>query len=351
MSTLLDSDISSVQRVRDVSPVFTLARAVENPFSTMCPKGAKPRSTLFEQPFKQRITPVDSAVPDGVDVQTGELSNNEANKAMLQARLQKGRVAISISDLADEFGDEYAAHNLMADNMTDAIIAARENLEVTCLKGTASGNSGDSQAYGGAYIPPGGIFTTGPAMTRGIGSWIRSANPAGTPDLPINALALTPSGNIQTGVASASTLQDTDFNTIMQSIATAARMKGTWDVFLSPDATAMVDAWTRAGQITTVSGNQNVPLRRFNNNMADGTIAMEVRMFLTSFGKLRFHTHYSLPSNIHCYIVMMDQVVLRPGYAPRTRELPYQGGGYKRIVEYVYGLIATNPRSHGMITT
>ena len=351
MSTLLDSDISAVQRIRDVSNVFTMARAVENPYSTMVPKGAKPRSTLFEQPFKQRITPVDSAVPDGVDVQTGELSNNEANKCMVQGRLQKGRVAISISDLADEFGEEYAATNLMADNMTDAIIAARENLEVTCLKGTASGNAGDSQAYGGAYIPPGGIFSVGPAMTRGIGSWIRSANPAGTPDLPINALALTPSGNIQTGVASASTLTDLDLNTIMQSIATAARMKGTWDVFCSPAMTAVVDALTRAGQITTVSGNSNVPLRRFNNDMANGTITMEVRQFVTSFGKMRFHTHYSLPDNIHCYIVQMEAVVLRPGYAPRTRDIPYLGGGYKKIVEYVYGHMTTNPRSHGMITT
>ncbi len=351
MATLTDDQISSVQRIRDVSDVFTMARAVENPFSTMVPKGPKPRSTLFEYPFKQRITPVDSAVPDGVDVQTGELSNNEANKAMLQGRLQKGRVAISISDLADEFGEEYAASNLMADNMMDAIIAARENLEVTCLKSTASGNSGDSQPYGGAFIPPGGIFTVGPAMTRGIGSWIRSANPAGTPDLPINALALTPAGNIQTGVASASTITDVDLNAIMQSIATAARMKGTWDVFLSANATTAIDALTRAGQITTVSGNSNVPLRRFNNDMANGTITMEIRLLVTSFGKLRFHTHYSLPTNIHCYIVQMDNVMLRPGYAPRTREIPYLGGGYKRIVEYVYGLAANNPRSHGMITT
>jgi hypothetical protein len=271
---------------------------------------------------------------------------------MVQGRLQKGRVAISISDLADEFGEEYAATNLMADNMADAIVAARENLEVTCLKGPVIGAAdGDSQPYGGPYIPAGGIFTVGPALTRGIGSWIRSANPAGTPDLPINALALTPSGNIISGVASASTLTDVDLNTIMQSIATAARMKGTWDVFLSPAATQTIDALTRAQQITTVSGNQNVPLRRFNNDMANGTITMEVRMFATSFGKMRFHTHYSLPSNVHCYIVMMDSAVLRPGYAPRTREIPYLGGGYKRIVEYVYGHMTTNPRSHGKITT
>ena len=331
MATLLDSDISSVQRVRDVSSVFTLARAVENPFSTMVRKGPKPRSTLFEYPFKQRITPTDSAIADGVDVTDSDLTNNEANKCMLQGRLQKGRVAIGVSDLASEFGDEYAASNLIADNMADAIIAARENLEVTCLK------LGDSQPYGG---------TSTPAKTRGFGSWIRSANPAGTPDLPINALALTPSGNINSTISDVTTLKDTDFNAVMKSIATAARMKGTWDVYLSADATAVVDAWTRMGEVTSTS----TQLRRFNSDMADSTVTMEVRFYVTSFGKLRFHTHYSLPTGVHCYIVQTDMVTLRPGYAPRTRELPYLGGSYKRIVEYVYGLAAENPRAHGKIT-
>lgn len=331
MAVLLDGDLSAVQRVRDVSSVFTLARAVENPVSTMIKKGPKPRSSLFENPFKQRITPTDSAVADGVDVQDSEIINNEANKAMLQGRLQKGRVAIGVSDLASEFGDEYAASNLLADNLADGIIAARENLEVTVLK------LGDSQAYGG---------TSQPAKTRGFGSWLRTANPAGSPDLPINSLALTPSGNINSTISDVTTLKDTTFNAVMQSIATAARMKGTWHVFLSADATAVVDQWTRMGDVTSTTTS----LRRFNTDMADGTVTMEVRFYVTSFGKLIFHTHYSMPTGVHCYIINMDHAQLRPGYAPRTREIPYLGGAYKRIIEYVYGLMVDNPRAHGKIT-
>lgn len=331
MALLTDGDIASIQRVRDVASVFTLARAVENPVSTMCKKGPKPRSTLFESPFKQRIVPTDSAIADGVDVTDSDLTNNEANKAMLQSRLQKGRVAIGVSDLAQEFGDEYAASNLMADNMADAIIAARENLEYTVIK------TGDSQAYGGASTP---------AKTRGIGSWIRTENPGGSPDLPVNALALCPSGNVNKTVSDVTTLSDTVFNAVMKSIATAMRMKGTWDVFLSGDATAVVDAWSRMGEITATSA----PLRRFNTDMADSTVTMEVRFYQTSFGKMRFHTHYSLPAGVHCYIVNMDYLTLRPGYAPRTRELPYLGGAYKKIVEYVYGTECNNPIAHGKIT-
>jgi hypothetical protein len=333
---LLDTDISAVQRVRDVGNVFTLARAVENPFSTMVRKGPKPRSTLFEEPFKARRTPEDSAIADGVDVADSELSNNEANKCMLQGRLQKGRVAIAISDLADEFGDEYAASNLKADNLSDAIIQARENLEVTCLK------TSDSQPYGG---------TSTPAKTRGLGSWIRSANPGGTPDLPINALALTPSTNIDDGNSAATDISDVGFNTVMQSIATAARMKGDWDVFVHPDLQAVIDQWSRHQSTAATSSTHNVPLRQFTTGMADGTVTMEIRQFVTSQGRLRFHCHYSLPTGVWAYIVKMDSVQLRPGYSPRTRELPYLGGGYKTIVEYVYGLMANNPRAIGKFTT
>ena len=336
MAILTDGDIAAVQRTRDVANSFTMARAIFTPFKTMVRKGPKPRSTLFESPFKQRITPTDSAIADGVDVQDSEIINNEANKCMLQGRLQKGRVAIGISDLADEFGDEFAASNLRADNLRDAVIAAGENLEVTLLK------TGDSQAYGGSGTP---------AKTRGFGSWIRSANAGGTPDLPINALALTPAANILSGVSDVTTLTDLDLNNIMHSISLAARQTGTWDVYCSPDFTKVLDQLTRSGVAVTSGSNQTVPLRRFNNDMADGTIQMMVRTYLTTAGTMRFHLHFSLPTGVHAYIVNHDYVTVRPGYAPRTRDIPYLGGSYKTLVEYVYGQMVDNPRAHGKITT
>jgi len=85
---------------------------------------------------------------------------------------------------------------------------------------------------------------------------------------------------------------------------------------------------------------------------------MEVRFYQTSFGKLRFHLHYTLPTagvagstvTVHALIVQMDHMMLRPGYPVRTRELPYLGGGYRRIIEWVDGLDCNNPRAHGKIT-
>lgn len=341
MAMLTDADISQVQRIRDVSPIFTLARAEFNPFSTMVRKGTKPKSTLYEAPFKQRYTPSDNAVLDGQDVVNADLINNESNKSMLQGRLQKGRIAVGVSDLSQEFGEEFAATDLMADNMMDALVLAREDLELTCLK------NGDSNAQGDPVYGPA-------AHVRGATSWIRSSNASGNGDLPVPSMAFTPAASILTGIIDVTQITDTTFNTIMKSIATAAFMKGVWDVFVSPDMMAVIDAFTNMGQITS----STVPLRRFNNDMKDTTISMEVRFYQTSFGKLRFHLHYTLPTNgvagstvtVHALIIQMDHMMLRPGYPVRTRELPYLGGGYRRIIEWVDGLDCNNPRAHGKIT-
>jgi hypothetical protein len=334
MSMLTDGDISSLQRKRDVSEEFTLARAEFNPATTMVRKGPRPKSTLYEHPYKQRFSPSDNAVLDGVDVSNADFTNNESNKAMLQGRLQKSRIAIAVSDLAQEFGEEYAAVDLMADNMADGLVLARESLETQMLK---NGDSNAQQAGG----------PTDPARMRGAANWIRSANPGGSPDLPINSIALAPATNILSGISDVTTVGDTQFNAIMKSIASACFMKGVWDVLVTPDLMAVIDSYTNMGQVT----GSTVPLRRFNKEMADTTITMEVRFYQTSFGKLRFHLHYYLPAGVHALIMQMDQWALRPGYPVRTRELPYQGGGHRRIIEYVNGLDCSNPRAQGKITT
>jgi hypothetical protein len=330
---LTDADILSTQRVRDVSPMFTLTRAEFCPASTMMPKGPKPKSTLVEYPFKKPFTPTNNAVLDGVDVTSADLTNNEANKFMLANRCQKGRIAIGVSDLAMEFGEEYAAVDLMADNMKDALQQARESLEIQTI------DSQDSRAQGA-----GG--PTNPALMRGYASAIRSSNPA-NPDLPIPTDCLTPSASIRSGISDVTTLKDTDFNTIMQSIATAARMKGTWDVFVSPDLMAAIDGWTRLGEITSTT----VPLRRFEAGQNAGEVVMEVRFYQTTFGRMRFHVHYTLPTGVHALIMNMEgKNKLRPGYPVRTKELPYLGGGYRRILEWVF-TEEYNPISGGKITT
>jgi hypothetical protein len=329
MPDLIDNTISSTFRIRDVSNSFALARAEENPFSSMAPRGPKPKSSLYEFPFKQRHTPTDNAISDGVDVADAEVINNESNKHMLQGRVQKSRVVVGVSDMAEELGEEYAiSGGLLADNVADGLVLARENLELTLLKDT------DSRAYSNS---------TTPMLLRGLSHWIRNTAQA---ELPVPSAARTPAANLLLSTAVTAVNEDA-VRTIMQSIATTARRTGTWDVFVSPAFKAIVSGWSRTGEPIGTA----VPLRRFNANQKDSTMSLNIQVYESDFGKLRLHVHYSLPAGVHALIVDMTQVKLRAVRPPTLKPLEYRGGGHRRMIEYIYGLEVSNPQAHGRITS
>ena len=336
MAAILLPGVDANLKIRDVSKAFIFARAEELSFFTMAPKGSPPESDLFEHLFKTRLTPTDSAVVDGVDVVDADLTNNEANKSRIQRRIQKGRVAIGVGDIANQVVKEYGIPtNLMTDNMSDGMCLARENMELTCLK------DGDS-------VPDDGTLAN---KTRGIANGIRSANPAGSPDLPLPTAALTPTASIVTGVSNiADTTQfsETIFRTIMRSIATTGYKKGTWDIFCTP---ATMDALTAFFTQAPSNSTSPVILRRFNQASTDTAITFEVMTYQTPAGKVRFHQHYLLPTGVHALIVDMTMVKIRTKLAPVTYDLPYLGGKRKKIIEYIFGLQDENPQSHGKITT
>ena len=330
MPDLIDHTISSTFRIRDVSNSFALARAEENPFASMAPRGPKPKSSLYEFPFKQRHTATDNAIADGVDVANGEVINNESNKHMLQGRVQKSRVVVGVSDMAEELGEEYAVSGgLLADNVSDGLVLARENLEVTLLK------NNDSSPY---------VDDTNPMKMRGLAHWIRNTAQA---ELPVPSAARTPVGNLALSKAAATDVKEDDVRLIMESIATTARRTGSWDVFVSPKMKAVISGWARTGEASA----SIAPLRRFNANQKDTTMTLNIQVYESDFGKLRLHVHYNLPSGVHALIVDMSQVKLRAVRPPTLKPLEYRGGGHRRMIEYIYGLEVSNPQAHGRITS
>lgn len=335
MSALLDKDINPQLRRRDVGNTFAVTRAEETPVSTMIRKGARPKSTLFEFLIKNRLTPTDNAVADGVDVADGDVANNEANKKPMQARVQKSRVAFGVSDMAEELGDEYAiSGGLLADNRVDALVQIKESLEVTLLK------TGDSQAH---------IDNANPMKTRGICSWARTANGA-DPDLPIPAIGLTPAGNILTGQAAATDVTEEELLDILQSIATAARQMKTMHVFASPAMRRQISSWLK---FTPEAAGQLL-VRRFNQEVKGGAateITMTVDRITCDFGKFFLHTHFSLPAGVHAIIIDMEMVQLRPVRTPKLTKLEYRGGKNVEFFEQISGLEVDNPKTLGKITT
>lgn len=335
MSALLDKTINPQLRRRDVSNTFTVARAEEAPVSSMAAKGDKPKSTLFEWLYKTRHTPSDNAVADGVDVSDDDLVNNEANKKPMQGRVQKSRVAFGVSDMAEELGEEYGlSGGLLADNRTDALVLIKECYEQTIIK------TGDSQAH---------IDNSNPMKTRGICSWARTANGA-DPDLPVPTIALTPSGNIITGKAAATDVTEENLLDVLQSIATAARQMKTVHVFASPALRRVISSWLKF----TPESSGKVLVRQYTQQIVNGKateITITVDRITCDFGKFFLHTHFSLPSGVHCIIVDMEMIKIRPVRTPKLTKLEYRGGKNTEFFEQISGLEVSNPKCIGKITT
>lgn len=331
MAEILDKDLSATMRIRDVSTSFTIARAEENPFVTMIPKGKKPQNSLYEWPFRKRFDPEDSAVEDGLDIPASAIGNNESLKTMIQGRVQKGWVGYGVGDIAQELGKEYGiTGGLMADNRMDALVKAKENLELTFLK------FGDS-------VPDTG--TGNPGKLRGMCGWMRSANPGGSPDLPMPTMTLLPTGSVPNFASEADITED-DFRALMKSIATTCRKKGSWDVFVTPALKERITNWIRTADGLAATSQ---PLRQFNQSLKETTIKMEVLVYISDFGKIRFHTHFSLPTGCFALVVSFAHVKARPVRNPRHVKLPYEGGSHKAFIDYIMGLENCNPQSHGVM--
>lgn len=335
MGALLDKDQNPQLRRRDVGKTFTVARAEETPVSSMTEKGEKPKSTLYEWPFKNRHTPTDNAVADGKDVEDSEVVNNEANKKPIQGRIQKSRVAYGVSDMAEELGDQYAiSGGLLADNRADALVLIKESHEQTLLK------TGDSQAH---------IDNSNPMKLRGLCSWIRTANPADA-DLPVPTMALCPAGNILTGKANAADVTEENLLDVLQSIATASRQMKTVHVFATPAMRRAISGWLKL----TPESSGKVVVRQFNNTVEKGKaneITITVDRITCDFGKFFLHTHFSLPSGVHAIIADMGMLKIRPVRTPKLTKLEYRGGKHIEFFEQVSGLEVSNPRCFGKITT
>lgn len=328
MAELLDKDANAALRERDVSRSFTLARASQTPFTTMVRKGGKPQNSLFEWPFKKRFEPEDSAVEDGLDVPDSAIANNSANKTMISGRVQKGWVPYGVGDIAQELIKEYGTpQGQLADNRADALVQAKENLEVTFLK------DGDS-------IPDTG--TGNPGKIRGMTNWIRSVNP-GSPDLPVPTMALCPTGSIKSFASEADIVED-DFQDLMLSIATTCRKSGSWDVFVTPALKQRISNWMRTDD--GLSATQ-VPLRQFGAKQSATKISLRVVVYESDFGMVRFHTHFFLPAGVFALVVDLDNCRSRMVRNPRHVALEYKGGSHKRFFDYIAALEVSNPQAHG----
>ena len=143
---------------------------------------------------------------------------------------------------------------------------------------------------------------------------------------------------------------ETDLITMANAAAKKRKGPATLDGFLGLDLKQKVNDFTRYD--ATVASNTNVA--RFNQDANDKQVINVIDRLVLDRGVVRLHPSFFLYTNSSDgsnssytdksgVFIDMDMVGLAYTRLPRVYPLPYQGGGYKKVVDTIFLHMVDNP--------
>lgn len=293
MPAFTEADQNTAMRKRiPLREPFVEAYPELTPALTLIPKKSgmrttSPDSSEVQVGFKSFRAAKRNAQYDGTDVDFDtEAENNEANKTQIKCRIQllrgavqTGRIAQSV--ISQQFGNINATNKpsggIHMDHVKDMLRGMRTDKNWTIL----SGQHSKAQAVvGGVKVP---------YQTRGFAGWMQ---PGVThADLPIDALAAVPAGNVKS-VASAAAFTESDLNSMMTSAWNARRSTGNWKMFNDPDLQTCLNQFLVFGELTS----SKHPIRRVDMGTSPNTIELHVKFYKSSFGMVESIPVVDLPA-------------------------------------------------------
>lgn len=295
------------------------------PFTSMVEKRAKPSQVLHSWQVKKYPETGHAGVLDGQDA-----TSFDANpRFLIQCNGQKTWRKPGVSDFADEAEIVALEKGEMAEQIADALVAVKWQIEKRCL------SAEDTKNDDGA--------TTG-NETRGLFSWV--SNTAQTL-YPVPANFLTPAAQIYTGALA--NFGERQFLAMCRSSYKQRKGPFTMHAFLGIDLKASFTDFTK--YVDNVANKS--PVRQFKQEGDAKEFVFTVDKLVLDTGEIHLHpssflytdrvtgqdTAYTHTSGL---VVDMDMVGLAYTRMPRVVKLPYQGGGQKAIVDAIFLNMADN---------
>ncbi len=281
---------AAVRKKIPLREAFVEAFPELTPALTLIPKHGGKRtvsetSSEVQWPFKNFRSAKRNASfgSDDVNFDT-ESEDNEANKTMLKGRIQLFRGAVKTGRIAQSVISQHGGVNASSGN--------KGGIHMDHVKDMLRGLRTDknwhilSTAHSKAEASVGGVKV--PYMTRAFGGWMQ---PGVThADLPIDALAAIPSGNVKE-VSSAAAFTEDHLNTMMTSAWNARRSAGNWKMFNASDMQLQLNTFVQFGELTS----SKHPIRRVDMGKSPSTIELHVRFYKGSFGTVESIPVVDLP--------------------------------------------------------
>lgn len=289
------------------------------PFTSMVEKRQRPSQVLQSWQVKKYPETGHGGVLDGQDATSFDTNPRK----LIQCNSQKTWRKPGVSDFADEAEIVALEKGEMAEQIADALVAVKWQIEKRCLSAEDTKND-DGATVGNE--------------TRGAFVWIQNGQQT---LYPIDAAFRTPSAQIFSGPMA--NFGEAPFLALCRSSYKQRKGPFKMNAFLGIDLKAAFSDFTK--YVDNVAGK--TPVRQFRQDadseafvftvdklvLDTGEVDLHPSSFLYTDSKTGADTAYTHRSGIVCD---MDMVGLAYTRMPRVVKLPYQGGGQKAIVDAIF---------------
>jgi hypothetical protein len=313
----------------DLRDVLTILEPEETPFTSMCKKGASPKSTYIEVMADTLRAVRKTGTPEGRDAGRG--GNKVLNRQRFGTNVHRVMDEFAVSDvqeLISKNGGTAAIDDEYANSKAKAIRETKRDIEaIACSDNEMQAGTDEADM-----------------QTRGIYKWL---SPTAQTVHPVPASFRPATAQVLSGVTAVTEAQ---LNDVLIACKRAYGAKRTYQGLAGDTVIKTVDNFTRVNSSTT---NARYSVRE---DASDHEITMMVRIFESSHARLEL-----MPTQFNkvdaagaddvytMYILNMELWEMQFLDALHAVDLPDQGGGPRGFVKAIFGLLCKHPKGNGMI--
>lgn len=324
---------SAVGKRESLSDLIAVADVRQCPFSSMLTKAAIPvKSAFHEWTLDSYANPKTAGQVDGVDVT--DFENAQENVARTGAYIHYFRRTGKVSKMAQEVATIAGEKNPIGYARKKKLEEIKRDKECVYL------SDGEMQQDDG---------TVG-YQTRGMGVWIQAT--AQTISNGVIPAAHRPTAAQINTTATASLVEDTDIQGMLQAIFDATGMKGDFKLFAGSTLRRRFTDMTR----TVANANNTASkVRTFTGTQSDEKISNTTTIYEGDYGDIEIITcpfiawtvATAVPDKNRGYVADMDKIEEVQYLLPDIVPLADEGGGPRFYIDAWTGLKVLTPRGMG----
>jgi hypothetical protein len=251
----------------DLGDAMVSIDPAKKPFTTMVPKGSKPKDTIFFDTIDKEDDASLGGVSDGSAIDLTATEDPSANHGKIGGRIQVHQRTLGVGFIALSVTDPAGVPDWYVRGVVKKLSEVKGDMEATYQ---SSQESRDSTTVGGVVLSD---------LTRGVGGYVNDGAPVDSA-AAIPAAYRTPSAQIQ-NIAGVSAFKKSDLDALVMGVhVQAGGEMVTLNGFSTPEMVSRIQSFFT--EFKAVDGE--VPLSRYTHDGESETVKNRVTRYENSWG-------------------------------------------------------------------